>query len=268
VNDRARALLESFSTLGAVDTTCHLGQWPFRLSAAADAASLTTRARRHGLSSVWVSSLAALFGFDTRTGNEACLAAADGDLLQPFAVLNPGEPGWEDELAWASEAGFAGVRIAPGIHGYPAAQAAGLLAACAQVALPVQMLVRLDDARVRHPRWPAADPSVPDIAELLIAREAGPLLLSGLNWDEWDELQRHLGGQVPPDVLLDLWHVNGPNQVADALAQNPARWVFGSGFPVQAPEPTMLQLAASTLSATVLDAIVRRNAETFLAVRP
>jgi len=268
MNEPARALLESFSALGAIDATCHLGQWPFRLGAAATGASLTQRARRHGLSSVWVSSLAALFGFDTRTGNEACLAAADGRVLRPFAVLNPGEHGWDDELAWVCGAGFAGVRIAPGIHGYPAPQAAELLAACTQAALPVQVLVRLDDARVRHPRWHAGDPGVPDIAELLMTRETGPILLSGLNWDQWDELRRHFGGQVPPGVLLDLWHMNGPNHVADALAQEPARWVFGSGFPVQAPEPTMLQLAASTLSATVLDAITRRNAETFLTCRP
>lgn len=252
----ARALLDAFAELGATDVTCHLGQWPFRLAAAADSDALRGYAARHGLRRIWVSHLAALFGFDTRTGNEAALAAcADDPLFRVMAVVDPREQGWRAELAWAVEAGAGGIRVAPGFHHYPVADLVDVIDACAPRMLPVQLIVRMDDARVRHPRSPARDLALHDVADLVRARPEHPLVLSGLNWGDWQELSRHLGDDVPPSVRLDLWHVNGPTGVADRLAVEPGRWAFGSGFPVQAPEATMLQLMASDLTREQLGAI-------------
>lgn len=254
---RAQAMLDAFAELGATDVTCHLGQWPYRLTAAADADDLRRYAARHGLRNVWVSHLASLFGFDTRTGNEAVLAACAGDpLFQVMAVIDPSEPGWREELAWATDAGAGGIRVAPGFHGYPVAEVAGVIDQCAERMLPVQLIARTDDARVRHPRSPARDLELHHIADLVRARPEHPLVLSGLNWRDWQELARHLGDAVPPSVRLDLWHVNGPTGVADRLAAEPGRWAFGSGYPVQTPEATMLQLMASPLSSAQLSAIV------------
>ncbi|WP_345544920.1 hypothetical protein [Microbacterium jejuense] len=53
--------------------------------------------------------------------------------------------------------------------------------------------------------------------------------------------------KLPGHVLLDLWHVNGPTFVGDTWGEEPGGWVFGSGFPVQTPEATMLQLVAAPL---------------------
>lgn len=260
----ARALLRSFADLGATDTTCFVGQWPYRLSAAADADALRAHAERLGLRAVWVSHLASLFGFDTRTGDDAVLAAcADDPLFRVFATVDPRESDWEDRLDEAVAAGVAGVRVAPGFHRYAVERAGAVLDGGAERELPVQLIVRLDDARVRHPLSPAVDIEVHRIADLVRGRRQ-PLLLSGLNHGEWVELNRHLGDDTPADVRLDLWHVNGPTHVADALADEPDRWVFGSGFPVQAPAATALQLAASSLSDGTLQAITTGNAEALL----
>ena len=258
---RARELLEAFSELGATDTTAHLGQWPYRRSATADVERLQAYARRHGLRSIWVSHLAALFGFDTRTGNEAALAACGHDpLFRVFAVLDPSDAGWHAELEWAVGSGARGIRVAPGFHGYPVSDVAPVIDACAERGLPLQLLARLDDARVRHPRSPARDLELHRIADLVRSRSASALLLSGLNWADYVELRRHLGDAVPPQVRLDLWHVNGPTFVGDRLGDDPGRWVFGSGYPVQTPEATMLQLTASGLPDDALHAIVAANA--------
>lgn len=257
----ARALLDAFADLGAVDTTCHLGQWPYRLSAAADVDRLRAYAEQRGLRRLWVSHLAALFGFDTRTGNETALASCHDDpLFRVFAVIDPRDPGWLGELEWAAGAGARGIRVAPGFHDYPVAELSPVIDACAEHALPLQLLARLDDARVRHPLSPARDLELFRIADLVRSRPDSPLLLSGLNWADWAELRRHLGDAVPPGVRLDLWHVNGPTKVADRLGDDRGRWVFGSGFPVQTPESTMLQLMASTLPGQALHAIVAGNA--------
>ena len=245
----ARMLLRAFSELEATDTTCHLGTWPYRLTAGAEVDDLRAYAARHGLQALWVSHLSALFGFDTRTGNAEVLAACAGDgLFRVFAVLDPSESGWQDELAWAADAGAFGVRVAPGFHGYPVALVAEVIDAAAARGMPVQLIARMDDARVRHPLSPARDLEVRDVADLVRARGEHLLVLSGLNDADWRELSRHLADDVPAGVRLDIWHVNGPTGVADGFADHPGRWVFGSGYPVQTPEATMLQLMASDLS--------------------
>ncbi|MFK3677147.1 amidohydrolase family protein [Microbacterium sp. NPDC090218] len=258
-------MLRAFADLGATDTTCFVGQWPYRLSSAADADDLRAHAHRLGLRSVWVSHLASLFGFDTRTGNEAVLSScADDPLFRVFVTLDPRDPGWQDELDDAVDAGARGVRVAPGFHRYDVATVRPVLEACAERDLPLQLIARLDDARVRHPLSPAVDVEVHRIADLVRETPAHPLLLSGLNRTDWIELNRHLGDSAPRGLRLDLWHVNGPTHVADRLGDDPERWVFGSAFPVQTPEATALQLAASSLSAEALRAITSGNAATLL----
>jgi len=262
---QGRMLLGAFAELGATDTTCFLGQWPYRLSAAADVDGLREHADRLGLRSLWVSHLASLFGFDTRSGNEAVLAAcADDPLFRIFATIDPREDDWPAELDRATEAGAQGIRVAPGFHRYDVSRVQPVLAACAERALPLQLIARLDDARVRHPLSPAVDLELHRIADLVRDHSTQPLLLSGLNRADWIELNRHLGDDAPANVRLDLWHVNGPTHVADRLGDDPERWVFGSGFPLQTPEATALQLAASSLSADALRAITSGNAASLL----
>lgn len=263
---QGRAMLRAFALLGATDTTCFLGQWPYRLSAAADAGALRAHADRLGLRSLWVSHLASLFGFDTRTGNEAVLAAcADDPLFRVFATIDPRDATWLDELDEAVDAGAQGVRVAPGFHRYDVARVRPVLDVCAERGLPMQLIARLDDARVRHPLSPAVDLEVHRLADLVRDSPAHPLLLSGLNRADWVELNRHLGDAAPEWLRLDLWHVNGPTHIADRLGDDPERWVFGSAFPVQTPEATALQLAASALPTAALQAITSGNADAMLS---
>lgn len=258
-------MLRTFAMLGATDTTCFLGQWPYRLAAGADVDDLRAYADRLGVREIWVSHLASLFGFDTRTGNEAVLAAcADDPLFRVFTTIDPRDASWPEELDDAVRAGARGVRVAPGFHRYDVGLVRPVLEACRERGLPVQLIARLDDARVRHPLSPVVDVEVHRIADLVRDAPAHPLLVSGLNRAEGVELQRHLGDEVPEWLRLDLWHVNGPTHVADGLADDPDRWVFGSAFPVQTPEATALQLAASALPAGALRAIVAENASAML----
>lgn len=265
IGSAATRLLDDFRGLRAIDTTCHVGQWPFRLRARASADDLRVYADRHALSSVWVSHLAALFGFDTRSGNEEALRHCDDDLFRVFAVLDPSEATWERELVRMAAEGIAGVRIAPGIHDYSATAARDLALACAELDLPLQVLVRLDDARVRHPLLPARDPQPEELAGLIRSAPSTRILLSGLRIEEWEHLRRHLDDIALPRTFLDLWHVNGPLNVVDSLGATEDRWVFGSGYPVQTPEPTMLQLTASSLAGADLAAVTSGTARRLIA---
>lgn len=258
----ARTLLKSFSQYGATDVTCHLGQWPHRLGMSASEHDLQAYATRHNLQAVWVSHLAALFGFDTRTGNEDCLRRClSTSTLRPMSVINPLEQGWEQELEWAIDVGFHGIRVAPGFHGYGSEYLMEVARATAGHGVILQVLMRLDDERVRHPQSPALDVPVASVVELVRTVPDAAVLVSGLNWLGWQQLTAGLGGCVPATVHADFWHVNGPFRVPEFLAEDAERWVFGSGYPMQSPEPTMLQVSASLLPAPVKTAIVRENAQ-------
>lgn len=257
----AQRLLSEFARDGAVDVTCHLGHWPFRLGASVTAADLRAHAGRHGLRELWVSHLSALFGFDTHTGNAAALSECGADpIFRVLAVLDPTDDAWERELDWALADGATGIRIAPAHHGYSLPDAARVAQACRERGRPLQVLIRMDDARVRHPRFDTRDPRPDEIAAFLRVTVGTSIVLSGLRWDEWLELSALLADSPTSDVFLDLWHINGPFRVADLLGDESERWVFGSGFPIQTPEATILQLAASDLSGRQRAAIAHRNA--------
>ena len=265
IGSEALRLLDGFRAERAIDTTCHLGQWPFRREASASVGDLRAYAVRHGLSEVWVSHLASLFGFGTRAGNEQALRSCADDPFRVFVVLDPTATTWERELRWAVASGAAGVRIAPGFHRYRSPAATEVAIACAELDLPLQVLVRLDDGRVRHPLLAVEDPRPEELAELLRAATDTRMLVSGLRIEEWEQTRRHLDDIDLPRVHLDLWHVNGPLNIVDVLAKEEDRWVFGSGYPVQTPEATMLQLAASALETSELAALTSGNARRLIS---
>lgn len=259
-------LLHAFREGGAVDTTCFAGAWPSRLAATANGGELTDYADRFGLSALWVSHLASFFGFDTRTGNESLLDVCAADnRLRPFLVVNPAEPGWERELDWARSVGAQGIRLSPGYHCYElnTGPVDELRAAAHEVALPLHVLLRLDDQRVRHPHVQVVESRVDQLADFLRpAGRAADIVVSGLNRGEWGELQGHLGGDAE-GVLADLWFVNGPTGVVDEIGREglQERFCFGSAYPVQTPEATALQLCVADLSPGQRHAIFRGNVE-------
>lgn len=259
-------LLGPFRAAGAVDTTCFVGAWPPRLGASASPGELTAYADRLGLSALWVSHLASIVGFDTRSGNESLLAVCASDhRLRPFLVLNPTESGWERELDWAHCAGAQGIRLTPSYHGYSlnTRTADELRAAVRELKLPLHVLLRLEDLRVRHPRFQVVDSRVDQLAEFLRpAGRAADIVVSGLNGAEWSELQGHLG-QDAEDLLADLWFVNGPTGVVDHLGRRglDEHFCYGSAYPIQTPEATALQLCVAELRPGQRHAILRGNAE-------
>lgn len=248
----------------AIDTTAFLGQWPWRLQVSADAASLGALASRVGVSSLWVSHLASVFGFDTRSGNEALFDAAD-ERLVPFAILNPSEPTAVKELAWAVANGARGVRLTPGYHGYQLSdpRAAELVAAVGEAGLPLHVCARLDDERLRHRRFHADDVPLHELAELIRSRPRQPMVLSGLKASEWDEVRAHLdAGTDLSRVVVDLWFVNGPVGVIARLDAD--QYAYGSATPVQSALATAAQLATAAIPADDLRKLTRGNAERLL----
>lgn len=252
-NERTAQLLAPFAAEHPIDVTAFVGGWPFRPQARADGRALSRLADELGLAALWVSHLDSLFGFDTRSGNEALLReTADDPRLVPFAVLDPTAPGWETELEWAVRLGCRGIRLTPGYHGYRLSHPAlaELVEAVGRAGLVLHLCVRLEDARVRHPRYLVTEPSRAEVAEFVRALPAGqPTVLSGLNLADAEEIGRHLGDVWPDQVALDLWFVNAPLAAVQKLcdAGLAGLFCFGSAAPLQTPHATALQLVTARI---------------------
>lgn len=262
------SLLDSFVAERAIDLTAFVGTWPWRLPAAIDGPGLSTMADRLGLSRLCVSHLASVFGFDTRSGNEALfdLVGAD-DRLLPFPIVNPAV---SDELAWLASMGARGIRLVPGYHGYSVTDPAVARIAdmAADLRIPLQVCARLDDERLRHPRFCAPDVPAHELAELVRANAGRRLILSGLRAGDWDTVRAHLNSTDDVSgVVADLWFVNGPVQVIRHIcAQGQAgHYAYGSGTPVQTAEATALQLAVADIEPDHRRLLCRGNAERQLA---
>ncbi len=123
---QARRTLRAFADLGATDTTCFLGQWPYRLSAAADADALRAHAERLGLRSVWVSTP----GVPVRLRHAhrqrgRARRVSDDPLFRVFATIDPRDPTWREELddAWpAAPAVCASPQASTGMRSPPCAR--------------------------------------------------------------------------------------------------------------------------------------------------
>jgi len=263
--------LDAFVRARPIDVTAFVGQWPWRLQAAATAADLSAYADRLGVTGLCVSHLASVFGYDTRSGNEALLGiSAEDERLWPFAIVNPTEDGWEYELDWAVANGVRGVRIVPGYHGYrlDAPQVGSLLQEVAERGLPLHVCATLEDHRMRHPRYLARQVTIFEIAHLLRRAPRLRLILSGVRAHEWAEIEAQLGPEHPTErVLVDLWFTNGPAGVMAAIGARgqAGRFAYGSCVPVQTPEATAFQLATADISEADRIALCHANAASLLA---
>jgi hypothetical protein len=259
-----------FAGLRPIDTTVWIGQWPTRLQAQASAESLGTMAERFQLEGMCVSHIASLFGYDTLAGNEALFreCVKDGRLL-PFPVLNPAGSTWRSELAWSEREGVAGIRLAPGYHRCEAAvgQMLELLTAVHEAGLPAQVCVRLMDERIQHPFYQASTVPLSVLAELAIAMQGHPLLISGLRSNEWEEVVRLLPeGTDRGSLFFDLWYCNGPLGVISSLCAKGGErsFLYGSCTPVQTVEATALQIDRAGITDGQRLALAAENARRFL----
>src|SRR5690606_26716292 len=149
--------------------------------------------------------------------------SASDDRLWPFAILNPAEAGWEQELEWEEKEGARGIRLAPGYHRYSlqSQQVESLIARVRSSGLPMHVCIRLEDERLVHPRFPVCVPDFHEIAEFLRVSSGIPVILSGLRAREEGLIREHFndGHDDHGLVLLDLWFTNGPLAAIETVSR-------------------------------------------------
>lgn len=257
-----------------LDTNVNLRCFPFRDLKFGATEDLVGKLRRHKIKEAWAGSYEALFhknidGVNARLAEE-CETKGDG-LLVPFGTVNPAWPDWEEDLRRVDEVyGMSGVKIFPGYQNFSLSDPAfeAFFEQAANRGLVVQIVTRVEDRRVRHPR---VEISYPDVAPLVDLYEQVPnaraVLTNTTGHVRGDALQTLVD---ETNVMFGIAWLEGTGGIGRVIegnhwwlgAQVPAeRLVFDTHAPFFPVENGLLRLVESPLSESDAEAIMHANAE-------
>jgi len=256
-----------------IDANAYLGDWPFRALRRRTPGALRRALGAVGITRAAVSPLAAIFRQECQSANTEMLRALgrSRDFFLPALALNPGYPGWEDDLEAAVAARAVGVRLFPNYHAYglgdDAARAA--VTRATEAGLAVFISLRMQDERHHHPRMMAPAAPANEVAALAQAAPGARIVACMARYGEAEALLAgNPSSSDPTGVWLDLSGVQGPVGCVDLLARRfgAGRLLMGTGAPLQYPLPAVAKIHSSELAAAERDRILGGNAMRLLAL--
>lgn len=191
----------------SVDVGCWIGGYPFREIPHPEPEVLLKVLAREGMESAWVGYLPGAFHRDPAPANRVLYAALGphSPTLLPAPIVRPDWPGWADELKRAVEAGAPAIRAYPMQWGYgPGNSALAELAyACGEAGVVLQLTVRFEDLRQRHPMDSAGDLSAAAVRALarLPESKCHVMVLGGGR-----ELVEEIHWGLTPDEQSRVWY--------------------------------------------------------------
>jgi hypothetical protein len=232
-----------------VDVSAWIGAYPFRELPHPDAEVLRRVLQRERIGRAWVGALPTAWHRDPAPGNAWLYAqlAPHADVLLPSPTVRPDWPGWEAVLDDAVVRGAPSVRIYPMQLGIGATSAGlqQLAVACGERGLVVQLTVRFEDLRQRHPLDSAGDLTAAHIRAIVRADSRVHVIVSGAGRELIEETHWSLTPVEHDRCFWDWSWVWGPpeDHFQHLLSSIGARhFVFGGYWPlrlVQAPIATL-----------------------------
>jgi len=256
-----------------IDVNTAVGSYPYRDVGPWDATQLLAEMVHAGVSEAWVSHLTAVFWRDPAAGNPHLFdLARSTSQLRPVPAVHPGLPGWEQHLDAALANGAPCVRCDPTWYGMAPAgeEMASLTRACGTRGLPLQLAVRFEDGRQRHPLDTAPELPPWAVRSLIRSHPAVRLLVTGADREFIEQV--HFGS-TPAEASRLLWDISwiwgAPEDHLELLLQTigSVRFAFGSALPLRLAENAVAKLDLLELSAAERNDINRDNAARFAARR-
>jgi predicted TIM-barrel fold metal-dependent hydrolase len=237
-----------------VDVSAWIGAYPFREIPHPDASVLARVLERERIGQAWVGSLPSVWHRDPGPSNTWLYdqLAAHAAVMLPSPTVRPDWPGWETTLDDAVERGAPSVRLHPmqvGV-GSAAPLLASIARACGERGLVLQLTVRFEDLRQRHPMDTAGDLTAAHIRSVVRADPRVHVIASGAGRDLIEETHWSL---TPAEQVRCFWDwawVWGPPEdhfahLVESIGAD--RFVFGGHWPlrlIQAPVSTFSLLEA------------------------
>ena len=239
-----------------VDVSAWIGAYPFRELPHPDASVLVRVLEREGIGQAWVGSLPSAWHRDPGPSNAWLYAELQphAGILFPSPTVRPDWPGWERMLDDAVTRRAPSVRLYPMQLGFAgtAALLGSVARACGERGLVVQLTVRFEDLRQRHPMDSAPDLTAAHIRSIVRADPRVCVIVSGAGRDLIEETHWSLTPAEQRRCYWDWAWVWGPPEdhfehLVSAIGGE--RFVFGGYWPlrlIQAPVATF-SLAQSFL---------------------
>jgi hypothetical protein len=227
-----------------------IGSYPFRDIPHSDPHVLIRVLDREQLASAWVGHLPSAFYRDPHYGNLALYRDLSlyRSRLHPVPAIRPDWPDWRQGLARAIDEGAPAVRAYPAHWGLgPGSPALNELAeSCSAASLSLVLTVRFEDSRQRHSIDVAGDVPAATIRECARAGTGVRLVVVAAGRSTIEEVHWGLTPAERELVYYDTSWIWGPpeNDFAHLLRTvGPARFVYGTGWPLRLAQATRANLA-------------------------
>jgi len=235
-----------------VDVSAWIGAYPFREVPHPEADVLVRVLEREGIAKAWVGALPSAWHRDPAPSNAWLYAqlAPYADRLLPSPTVRPDWPGWEALLDDAVRRGAPSVRVYPMQLGFGATSPVlpALARGCADRGLVLQLTVRFEDLRQRHPMDTAGDLSAAHIRSLVRSEPRLQVIVSGGGRDLIEETHWSLTPDEQSRCFWDwAWVWGPPEDHFEHLVRTigGARFVFGGFWPMR-----LIQAPLATISLT------------------
>ena len=253
-----------------IDVNAFLGRYPFRDVPGGSPTALLRNMDRVGIDVAWISNLSAIFWRDPAQGNDVLYQTHLREpRLHPVPAVHPGLGHWREALQRAAEEGAPCVRADPGYYGIApdGPELRELAAACGEARLPLELAVRLEDGRQRHPNDSAPELAPWHIRSLLRSDPRAKLLVTHADKDFIEQV--HFGSTPAESerVLWDICWIWGPPEDHLELLLGTvglARFTFGTGMLLRLPENSVAKLDLLDLSPEQRSRLESGNLQAFL----
>lgn len=236
-----------------VDVSAWIGAYPFRELPHPEAAILVQVLKRERIGQAWVGSLPSAWHRDPAPANAWLYAqlAPYADVLRASPTVRPDWPGWEEALDEAVRRRAPSIRIYPMQLGVSATSPALPALACAAGVrgLVIQLTVRFEDLRQRHPMDTVPDLTAAHVRAIVRADPRVQVIVSGAGRDLIEETHWSLTPAEQSRCFWDwAWVWGPPEDHLEHLIRTigAERFTFGGYWPlrlIQAPLATFSLLS-------------------------
>lgn len=245
-----------------MDAAAYLGAWPFR-NVEGTIRGLLAAMRELEVGHALVSPMPALFYIDPEPANDELLRRLRGRpalWAAPVVNLRLANAGrYVEQLAQHPQ--VRAVRLAPGFHGYPAAQVGDTLRALADHDLTAVIQLRVQDERSHPPTSFIPPVAIEEVIALAESVPAARVVVAAPRQGEVEDSARAERIRALQNLWLDISHLDGVGSIRRAReAVGVERLLFATCWPFFYARSALLKVEEAELPAQETERVMGGNA--------